>query len=160
MESESKHDDRSAWGDCPQDALVKMVERLSTERRHERRRPLMRVGAVLLIAVACGIGGSWLINNRQDSTVDGLTCTQCVEYMPAHHDGTLVAPLSQQVQAHLDGCPHCREHYEINFSADGGEAASGLAIHRKPRPADKMPQGVDDRAEPATWVLATGSVVR
>ena len=72
----------------------------------------------------------------------------------------LQGQLSQQVQAHLDGCPHCREHYEIKFSVDRGEAALGLATRAVPRPADKMPQGVDDRTALEPWVLATGSVVR
>ena len=158
MESESKHDDSSSWGDCPQGALVKMVERLSSERRQERRRPVMRVGAVLLIAAACGIGGSWLVNDNQIPALGGLTCGQCVEYMPTFQERSLDALLSQQVQAHLDGCPRCREHYEIKFSADRGDAISGLAV--RPAPAERMSLGVHDRAALEPWVLAIGGVVR
>lgn len=123
--NEERKNEDGCWGSCPAGMLVKTVSRLSSDRRRQQRRQIVRVYGVLLVAAVVGIGGGYLLQLAPPSE---LTCAECGQYMADYHDGVLEAKLTQQVRVHLDACEACRQFYETKYLAERAQGTTSLAM--------------------------------
>ncbi len=102
------------WESCPPGTLARTVRGIEGRRRDRRRVAVAGLaGGILVILLAGGVVVSQFA--RQPAGVRGMgkmTCTAVKSLLPGYIAGSLDAGVMSQVKTHLEGCPHCREHYE------------------------------------------------
>lgn len=110
----SPSDSSPAWTDCPPGEIAGLVNRLKSARR---RKTLQKAAAatslVLVFALATtGLVSHWL-TGRAD--IPEIACAKVLELAPRYVGGQTEDELTAQIDQHLKGCEHCREHFRSAY---------------------------------------------
>jgi len=113
--TESIDRDPGAWAPCQNGELSSLSGRLRAAAARRRQR---RVAGGTLAAVAALL----VVTFWPSATPGALTCTECVDLMPAYEQQlvggeAMAADQAEAVREHLDACPKCRQHFEKEFPA-------------------------------------------
>ena len=108
--SDSSHE----WTDCPPGEIAGLVNRLKSARR---RKKLQNAAAatflVLIFALVTTVLISGWLTGRTD--ISEIACAKVLELAPLYIEGGTGDDVTAQIDQHLKGCEHCREHFRTAY---------------------------------------------
>jgi len=112
MSTSEKDQDR--WERCPPGALTQAVRGVQARQRDRRRARLVAVAgsAVVVLFAAAMIAQQFDSSSTNLPTMTKITCAKVKSLWPDYVAGKLEAAVTDQVDSHLDRCPHCRERFK------------------------------------------------
>ena len=111
------------WDACPSGEIGHMVDSVTTR---QRRLVWVRFGgaATVVLLIAVGIVAATIPTSPED-----ISCGDCRTLMAGYQNKSLTEESAERVKHHLDGCPSCREHFELNYQ-NGDGSTSQTASNR------------------------------
>jgi hypothetical protein len=119
-----------AWSDCPPGTLTRAARR---GRDGQLLRLALKTGAIALVVIGISFG-SWMGNvwwQQRGFQLNGLTCADVRELLPAYRKGTLDERRREMLRGHVARCSICAE-FRAEVLGTPAKQAGPAARFRQP----------------------------
>lgn len=111
------------WDACPSGEIGHMVDSVTTR---QRRLVWVRFGGAATVLLLLAVG---IVVATKPTSPEKMSCPDCVTLMADYHQGSLTEESAERVEHHLNDCPSCQEHFELNY-LNGEGSTSQTASNR------------------------------